>query len=99
MGKPVLATTAATQGLDFESGSGLMVSDEAAELASLAVGFLSGSPVSGNRLRQMVCNRYSWENNLAGIERLLEGVLPEGNCQDGNQSAVGDDKLSTPVAQ
>lgn len=99
MAKPVLATTAATQGLVCEPGSGLMVSDEAAELASLAVGFLGATPVSGNRLRQMVCNRYSWENNLAGIERLLEGVLPDSNRRDGNQSAVGDDKLSTPVAQ
>ena len=99
MGKPVLATTAATEGLDYEPGSGLMVSDEAAELASLAVGLLSGSPVSGNRLRQMVCNRYSWENNLAGIERLLEGVLPGSDHRDDDQSTAVHDKLSTPVAQ
>ena len=95
MGKPVLATTAATAGLDYEPGEGLLVSDDATELASLAVEFLKDPTVSGNRLRKMVCNRYSWENNLAGIEQLLEG----GHPQDDDQPVVVQNKLSTTVAQ
>lgn len=99
MGKPVLATTAATDGLDYEPGEGLLVADEAAGLVSLAIEYLGGSAVSGSRLRQMVCSRYSWENNLAGIERLLEGGAPDGNDQGDNQPATVHDKLSAPVVQ
>ena len=99
MGKPVLATTAATDGLDCEPGAELMVSDEASELISLAVNFLSGTADSAGRLRQSVRNRYSWENNLAGIERLIEGEGP-GNSQQGNtSSAAVHEELSVPAAQ
>jgi sugar transferase (PEP-CTERM/EpsH1 system associated) len=81
MDKPVLATTAATDGLDIRSVAGLLVSDDAQELVEMAVGCLDEPRACVGLLRESVCTRYSWDRNLEGVGQFIEGDLPGDDLQ------------------
>jgi len=99
MDKPVLATTAATDGLDTRATAGLLVSDDAPELVELAVAHLNEPQAYGGLLREQVCIRYSWDNNLKGIERMIEGTLPGDDLQGAGKSSGVRDRISGSVIQ
>jgi len=88
MDKPVLATSAAIDGLDRQLRSGLLVSDDAQELVKLAVGYLNDPQTYHGSLREQVCTRYSWVRNLECIERLIEGASPVDDPRDSRGSTA-----------
>ncbi len=84
---PVLATTAAVDGLDPAVAARLMVSDDARELAALAVNLLERTGMVTGLLRQQVCDRYSWAKNLQHMVQLIEGAMPDDIQRTDNQQA------------
>ncbi len=73
MAKPVLATQAAAEGI--EGVSGVLVAEEPADFAALAVRILRGemNAETGRAGRACVLQRYNWTSNLARLDYLLEG--------------------------
>lgn len=74
MGKPVLATRAAMEGLDLDPSFGSLISAEAAELADRGIELLTAGDTGrlGARGRDFVSRNYDWSRSLAKFERLLE---------------------------
>ncbi|MCB1766191.1 MAG: TIGR03087 family PEP-CTERM/XrtA system glycosyltransferase [Candidatus Competibacteraceae bacterium] len=82
MGKPVLATSAAMEGigsssLPFEKGEpgGILVADDPTELAQQALALLAdpaGAQQEGYRNREWVLHHYDWDRNLSRMLSLLE---------------------------
>ncbi|MDX1251047.1 MAG: TIGR03087 family PEP-CTERM/XrtA system glycosyltransferase [Gammaproteobacteria bacterium] len=71
MAKPVLATTAAAEGI--EGDAGLLLADDAQMQADLALRLLRGEVTGFRTGRECVVRRYNWNANLARFEHLLEG--------------------------
>ena len=73
MAKPVLATKAAAEGI--EGVAGVLVADDPAAFAALAIQALRGdmSAETGRAGRVCVLQRYNWTSNLARLDYLLEG--------------------------
>ncbi|MFZ5595324.1 MAG: TIGR03087 family PEP-CTERM/XrtA system glycosyltransferase [Pseudomonadota bacterium] len=71
MARPVLATTAAAEGI--EGDAGLLLADDAQMQADLALRLLRGEVAGSRAGRECVVRRYNWNANLARFERLLEG--------------------------
>ena len=90
MAKPVLATSAAVEGIESGMGSasafnaesnegtGIVVADGVAECAEQALCLLQGEPKDTGRA--YVLKYYTWAENLKRLDRLLEGdVMPTVN--------------------
>ena len=78
MGLPVLATSAAVEGIEYDDPACLQVSDSEHQFVELAIRLLrQGSSQSLLTSRQWVCQRYSWDNNLDTIYELFEGSLDQ----------------------
>lgn len=77
MGKAVLATPQAFEGIEAEPGRDLAVApDDPAAFAGAAVGLLAdpdAMAAMGRRARSRMEERYSWAARLAPLERLLGG--------------------------
>lgn len=73
MARPVLATTAAMDGIRAESGFYDLVHDDADLLARRAVSLLLDGDVAGlgDRGRRLVVSEYAWTSNLSRYELLL----------------------------
>jgi sugar transferase (PEP-CTERM/EpsH1 system associated) len=73
MARPVLATTAAMDGIRVESGFYDLVSDDADLLARRAVNLLLNGDVAGlgRRGRRLVLSEYSWASSLSHYKSLL----------------------------
>jgi sugar transferase (PEP-CTERM/EpsH1 system associated) len=75
MAIPVLATSAAVEGIEYDNPSGLQVSDSEdglAEMASRLLRMDGSKPIRASR--QWVCRRYDWNINLGRLEELFEGA-------------------------
>ncbi len=74
MGRPVLASAAAFEGIDAEAGVHLEVANSASEEAELAAGLL-GDPARceamGRAARAHVARRYRWDTQLSPLSELL----------------------------
>jgi len=76
MAKPVLATRAAVEGIDFSDPEVLLVADNAQQMAGQAIRMLQpDTPVDAAAARQWVCHRYDWDRNLGQLHQLLDGPL------------------------
>jgi hypothetical protein len=85
MAKAVIASPAAVEGIEISNPADLKVADSAEEYASQAVDYLSRArPAVAGESRQWVAERYSWENNLAGIGGMLEPVDSTGRLHAGS---------------
>ena len=77
MAMPVVATTAAAEGIDVSDGRHLVMRDGAEETAE-AIGTLlldaPGRAALGNAARALVEERYSWGSRLSALDRLIEKV-------------------------
>ena len=75
MGRPVVATPQALEGLREGDGAAWRVGDTAPKLAELTVRALSepGLAEAGARGRTYVCNQYRWADHLDRLIGLLEG--------------------------
>jgi sugar transferase (PEP-CTERM/EpsH1 system associated) len=75
MGKPVVSTAAAFEGIDARSGEDLVVAADEHAFATSVIGLLR-EPARARRIgeqaRARVEQRYSWDQNLSQLERLLE---------------------------
>jgi glycosyltransferase involved in cell wall biosynthesis len=76
MGKPVLTTSLALEGIAARSGRDVLVADDAPQLTELSAGILrAGDAASlGKAARQYVLKHHRWEENLKRIGDLLEGA-------------------------
>jgi sugar transferase (PEP-CTERM/EpsH1 system associated) len=76
MGKPVLASPAAMEGIAAAEALDTIMAEAAAEWVDAAVRMLGpdGSPRVSARNRSFVERRYSWENSLSRLHTLLETV-------------------------
>lgn len=80
MAKPVLATRPAMEGIVSCSGLEELVADEPRALIKLAVDLLKGGDSQGYGIlgRIWVRQYYDWNENLRGIEQLLQGGMGAG---------------------
>jgi sugar transferase (PEP-CTERM/EpsH1 system associated) len=84
MAKPVLATPAAVEGIEFDNPQGLQISGDERQLATMAIHLLqSDSQGLVPDSRQWVCQRYDWDVNLGRLDELFESLSdqPEGAAQ------------------
>jgi len=75
MGRPVVATPEAFEGIDAEPGRDLLVADDERAFASATVELLRNAGLAdrvGRQARRRVEERYSWQHNL----RMLDEILP-----------------------
>ncbi len=90
MAKPVLATSAAVEGIEsgidgasafnagINEGTGIVVADDVAECVEQALCLLQGKPNATGRA--YVLKYYTWAENLTRLDRLLEGdIVPAVN--------------------
>lgn len=77
MTKPVLATTAAVEGIgtgaSFTEDTGIVVADNVTECVDQALRLLQGEPNPAGRA--YVLKYYTWAENLMRLDRLLEGDI------------------------
>ena len=72
MGKPVVATPAAFEGIRAEPGRDLLVADGVAETVRCVLEVLEGRhPGLGTAGRALIKARYSWQSGLARLDRIL----------------------------
>ena len=74
MARPVIATTAAAEGLKLRPRDAMWVADDAQDYAQQCVAILRGeiAPQAGASGRQCVIEHYSWASHLARFSELLE---------------------------
>ena len=81
MGKPVVATSAAFEGIRAEPGRDLLVADGVAETVRCVLEVLEGRhPGIGAAGRALIEARYSWQSGLARLDHILaasRGPAPE----------------------
>jgi sugar transferase (PEP-CTERM/EpsH1 system associated) len=76
MAKPVLATSAAVEGIDFNDPGVLLVADDEQQMAEQAIRMLQpDTPADAGVARQWVCRRYDWDSNLMQLNQLLDEPL------------------------
>ena len=75
LGRPVVATPQAHEGVRAEAGRDLLVADSPAGLAAAVTEILDGKhPHLGMAGRRAVENGYSWTASLARLDRLLDAL-------------------------
>lgn len=75
MAVPVLATSAAVAGIEYDNPAGLQVTDSEEQFSAIAIELLQQAGASPMRAsRQWVCQRYDWDVNLGKMYELLESV-------------------------
>ena len=73
MAKPVLVTSAAVEGIDFDDPRILLVADDEHQMAEQAIRMLQlNTPAVVEGARQWVCQRYDWNLNLQKLHELFE---------------------------
>ena len=84
MAKPVLATPAAVEGVEYDNPVGLQVSDSGHQLAEMAIRLLQQDHLQPIRAsREWVCQRYDWDINLGRMHELFEDVSDQpGTCAE-----------------
>jgi sugar transferase (PEP-CTERM/EpsH1 system associated) len=76
MGKPVLASPAAMEGIEAETSLDVLVADQAADWADAALRMLrdGNPPLWSEKNRRFVEQRYGWDNSLSRLGTLLESL-------------------------
>ncbi len=75
MGRPVVATTKANQGILAHSGKHLMIEDTPTGFQRTVLSLLADrdkAETLGRRAREYVRGKYDWDRNMSGLEALLE---------------------------
>lgn len=95
MGRPVVATPDALDGIAAQPGREVLVGADAAAFATAVADVLTGrAPADlGRRGRRFVLRHHRWDAQLASLDRLIERLVPEGSGQASAQEgreAVGD---------
>jgi sugar transferase (PEP-CTERM/EpsH1 system associated) len=89
MGKVVIASQEAAQGVSAAHGAELIVANDAAEfIEQISLGLNGNKRDSiGERARECVMQKYSWDANLSRIGRMLDPTLqaPTTSAKQGNQ--------------
>jgi sugar transferase (PEP-CTERM/EpsH1 system associated) len=77
-GRPVVATSAALDGLAAEPGRDVLVADDAQGFATQVLEILEGraAPDLGRRARAFVVARHRWEAQLRALDGLIEAAVP-----------------------
>jgi glycosyltransferase involved in cell wall biosynthesis len=75
MGKPVVCTPEALEGIDAQPGLEILIGADEQSFADAVIGMLR-DPVAADRIgraaRRCVERKYSWDENLAVLDRTLE---------------------------
>ena len=75
MAVPILATSAAMAGIEYDDPAGLQVTDSEQQFSAMAIEMLQRDDSQPLRAsRQWVCQRYDWDVNLGKIYELFESV-------------------------
>jgi len=75
MGKPVVATPAAFEGIRAEPGRDLLVADGAEETVRCVLEVLEGTHAGiGAAGRALIEARYSWQSGLARLDHILAAL-------------------------
>jgi sugar transferase (PEP-CTERM/EpsH1 system associated) len=95
MAKVVIASPAAVEGIEFTNPAELQVADGEQQFAERAIRFLrQDNPAVARVSRQWVSQRYNWNNNLAGIEELLEHSSENRRAITGRQVTNAEEKIA-----
>ncbi len=87
MGKAVIASPQAAEGIEAEAGRDLLVAHAPTDYVMLAQRVLAGElPLLGQAARSAVTTHYDWDANLAQFEQLL--IRPPQGGQQAAMSAV-----------
>ncbi len=79
MGKPVVATSQACEGIPAEPGQEILVADEAQDFAKAVLHLLHDEPLRreiGTHARAYVERNHSWEKNLDALHAMLLSASP-----------------------
>ncbi len=89
MGKPVLATQEAAEGITAKEGVELLIGTDAGELSKQAIKLLrEDHKAIGVAARKCVLKHYGWQQNLRYFNDLLEGSVHDPNSFGGLPQAV-----------
>lgn len=75
MARPVVASTAAAEGIDAVAGQHFMVAKDAVEEATIVAGLLADTKkriALGKAAREHVIAHYGWDQQLAGLDRTMQ---------------------------
>jgi sugar transferase (PEP-CTERM/EpsH1 system associated) len=73
MGRPVVATSAAFEGIDAEPGREISIADDPQDFAGKVLALLDGKAAlkMGKLARARIVKSYGWEGNLAALDQLM----------------------------
>lgn len=77
MGKPIVSSPGALEGIEATAGEHLLVAERAEDFAAHVLACLSGDPgpsSMGRKARELVVGRYSWPSRLAELDRIIDGI-------------------------
>jgi sugar transferase (PEP-CTERM/EpsH1 system associated) len=83
MGRPVVATPDALDGIAARPGRDVLVGADAETFATAVADVLAGQapPDLGSLGRQFVLRHHRWSAQLAALDRLIATLLPEGSAE------------------
>jgi glycosyltransferase involved in cell wall biosynthesis len=74
MGKPVIVTSGALEGIDATPGRDLILADDAESFAAAAIRLIGAAPerlALGQAARRLILERYDWDACLSGFDPLM----------------------------
>jgi sugar transferase (PEP-CTERM/EpsH1 system associated) len=80
MGKPLVSTPGALEGIDASAGEHLLVAEDAETFAAHVLACLTGDPAAsamGRKAREFVVNRYSWTSQLSVLDQIIDRITKQ----------------------
>lgn len=80
MGKPLVSTPDALEGIEATAGEQLLVAEDAEDFATQVLTCLTGDPgplSMGRKAREFVIKKYSWTSQLSALDHIIDRIVTE----------------------